>query len=445
MKNIEGGIQRPTRYKIDWQSKDYTNSNILDKEMRRVFDVCHSCRRCFNLCDSFPNLFDIIDESPTGELDSVSSNSFASVVDSCTLCDMCFLSKCPYVPPHEFNIDFPHLMLRYRVAENRKKKRLNFFEGQLLKIDRNGKIFVFLAPLTNIFLYTKNFLFRLFMTYIFNIHKKAKIPRYSSRTFTQIESSTPDSENIAEDKAYKKVAIYTTCYANYNNTSIATAAKNVLDKNNIYAKFIYPECCGMPNLEAGDLKTVTDKAIKISNILLPWVDKGYDIVTLTPSCSLMLKSEWPLLLPENNDILKLSKATKDICEYVVEIAKDGKLNRNLLPLNKKVSFHFACHSKAQNIGNKGLDMLKIIPEISVSVVDRCSGHGGTFGIKKDTFPSAQKYGRLTAKKIENAKPDHIVSECPLAGKHLGHMLVEENPRYKALSSMHPIELLSMCY
>ena len=445
MKNIEGGIQSPTRHKIEWQSKDYTNSNILDQEMRRVFDVCHSCRRCFNLCDSFPNLFDIIDESSTGELDSVSSKSFSSVVDSCTLCDLCFLSKCPYVPPHEFNIDFPHLMLRYRVAENSIKTRLNFFENQLLNIDRNGKIFVFFAPLTNIFIFTKNFLIRFFIATIFNIHKKAQIPKYSSKTFSKIESSIPDSKNILEEKAYKKVVIYTTCFANYNNTSIAIAAKNVLEKNNIFTKVVYPECCGMPNFEAGDLKTVTDKAIKISSILLPWIDKGYDIITLTPSCSLMLKSEWPLLLPENNEVLKLSKATKDICEFVVEVSKDGKLNRNLLPLNKKVSFHLACHSKAQNIGNKGLDMLRIIPEISVSVVDKCSGHGGTFGLKKDTFPSAQKYGKMTAKKIEIANPDYIVSECPLAGKHIGHMLIENNPKFEKLSSKHPIELLSMCY
>ena len=445
MRNIEGGIERPIRHKVDWQSSSFTDHILLDKEMRRVFDVCHSCRRCFNLCDSFPKLFDIIDESETGELDSVNSGSFSKVVDSCTLCDMCFLSKCPYVPPHEFNIDFPHLMLRYRVAEKTRKKRLNFFENQLLKIDRNGKIFVFFSPLTNWFISTKNFFSRLMITSIFNIHKKAQIPKYSSKTFAQIEASLLKSKDVTESTAYKKAIIYTTCFANYNQTSIGIAAKNVLEKNNIYTNVIYPECCGMPNYESGDLKKVVDKAKKISKILLPWIDKGYDVITLTPSCGLMFKTEWPLLLPENSDVLKLSKATKDICEYIVEVERKGKLNNNLLPMKKKVSFHLACHSKAQNIGKKGLEMLKIIPEIEVSVVDKCSGHGGTFGLKKDTFPIARKFGKITAKKIGVTKSDFIVSECPLAGKHLEHMLNENDLKNQVFSSLHPIELLSKCY
>ena len=115
----EGSLETPIRYPIEWQNPDYYDFDKLDAELLRVFDICHGCRRCFNLCDSFPRLFDLIDNSDTGELDSVASNDFKPVVDSCTLCDMCFMTKCPYVPPHEFNLDFPHLMLRYRVAEAR--------------------------------------------------------------------------------------------------------------------------------------------------------------------------------------------------------------------------------------------------------------------------------------------------------------------------------------
>src|SRR5512135_3674827 len=144
----EGSLEAPTRHPIRWQDPDFTDAEKIDAELRRVFDICHTCRRCFNLCDSFPRLFDLIDNSKTGELDSVASADFKPVVDACTLCDMCFMTKCPYVPPHEFNIDFPHLMLRYRAVEN-KKKQTKFFDRQLAETDRNGKLAGAVAPLAN--------------------------------------------------------------------------------------------------------------------------------------------------------------------------------------------------------------------------------------------------------------------------------------------------------
>src|SRR5215469_15889403 len=135
----EGSLEAPTRHTIDWRSPDFTDAEKLDAEMRRVFDICHGCRRCFNLCNSFPRLFDLVDASPSGEVHDVKSEDFSSVVEACTLCDMCFMTKCPYVPPHEFNLDFPHLMLRYRVAEA-KAGKTDFVARQLAEMDRNGKL-----------------------------------------------------------------------------------------------------------------------------------------------------------------------------------------------------------------------------------------------------------------------------------------------------------------
>src|SRR5579872_572414 len=135
----EGSLGAPTREIIKWNDPDFADEAKLDVEMRRVFDICHGCRRCFNLCDSFPRLFDLIDEGPTGELDAVKSEQFKPVVDACTLCDMCFMTKCPYVPPHAFNLDFPHLMLRYRVAELQRGE-VGAMTRQLTETDRNGKL-----------------------------------------------------------------------------------------------------------------------------------------------------------------------------------------------------------------------------------------------------------------------------------------------------------------
>ena len=119
--NKEGGIQAPIRHPIEFDHPDFFNKKKLDDEMRRVFDICHGCRRCFNLCDSFPKLFDMIDKSKNEDVESLSSDQFSPVVEACTLCDMCFMTKCPYVPPHEFNLDFPHLMLRHRAVQKKKK------------------------------------------------------------------------------------------------------------------------------------------------------------------------------------------------------------------------------------------------------------------------------------------------------------------------------------
>ena len=171
MSTKEGSLGAPIRHPIDWKNPNFIDEKLLDDELRRVFDICHGCRRCFNLCESFPKLFDYIDESKSGELDTVSSDKFKDVVDACTLCDMCFLTKCPYVPPHEFNIDFPNLMLRYRVAE-RKKGKNKLIDDQLTKTDRNGKFFSKFSNLANWSTKTSNNITRPIMEMLLKIDKE---------------------------------------------------------------------------------------------------------------------------------------------------------------------------------------------------------------------------------------------------------------------------------
>src|SRR3984885_6179318 len=144
----EGSLEAPTRHPIAWEDPAFYDPAAVQKELERVFDICHTCRRCFSLCDSFPRLFDLIDEAPTQELDSVDPKNFKSVVDACTLCDMCFLTKCPYVPPHEFDLDFPHLMLRYRAVEANHGKFIAA-NTQLAATDRNGALAGLVAPGAN--------------------------------------------------------------------------------------------------------------------------------------------------------------------------------------------------------------------------------------------------------------------------------------------------------
>jgi len=437
----EGSTQAPIRHPLNFNHPDFLDSKKLDDEMRRVFDICHGCRRCFNLCDSFPKLFEMIDESENEDVDSLKSEQFKPVVDACTLCDMCFMTKCPYVPPHEFNLDFPHLMLRYRAAQ-KKKNELPKTPYQLAQIDRNGKIGVLFSKILNWITDVKNIFFRKILELVANIDKRVKLPKYNSETFANFFKNNVKKISLGRN-IERKVVIYSTCFVNFNKKNTGVAALKVLKKNGVEAEHAYPGCCGMPFLEQADLPKVVEQAKKVSTDLLKWIDKGYEVVTLTASCGLMLKFEWPLLLSEDNNIKKLSKHVFDIDEYIVDIAEKEGLVPGLKEIDGGVTVHNACHARAQNMGIKARDMLKNIPNIKLDVVERCAGHGGTFGVMKTTHDFAVKVGRSTARQIDNKKNKYMVSDCPLAGKHLNQL--SKDTEIKHDEALHPIEIMAKAY
>jgi glycerol-3-phosphate dehydrogenase subunit C len=439
----EGGLGAPLRAPLDWRSDAFYDEAAIEAEMERVFDICHGCRRCFNLCDSFPLLFDMVDESATGEVDGVAKGDYKKVVDACTLCDMCFMTKCPYVPPHPFALDFPHLMLRHRAAE-RKKHGGEFVREQLGETDRNGKLAKPVAGMANWVTKRDNKLARAAMEKVAGIDRDAELPKYHSKTATDLAIPKPNPAGPAF--GLRKAAIYATCFVDYNNPATATAALAVLAAQGVETKMAYPACCGMPQFEAGDLESVARSAEKVAAELGPLIDQGYDIVALTASCGLMLKFEWPLMLPENEAVRKLAAATKDISEYVVEIAKAHGLAPGLAPIVGGVTVHHACHARAQNMGAKSAELLKLIPDTKIDLVERCSGHGGTFGVMKDTRPHAIKVGKPAARQVAQKANDTLCSDCPLACKHLGQLLTTETKDGAAPPvQAHPIEVFARAY
>ncbi len=441
----EGSTEAPIRHPIDWRDPAFTDPEAIDAELRRVFDICHGCRRCFNLCDSFPRLFDLIDESESGELDTVDSADFGPVIDACTMCDLCFMTKCPYVPPHEFDLDFPHLVLRARAAE-KQRGEVGLVRRELAKTDRNGK-FAALAPsLANWLTDEENAGGRNMLRDLAGIHPEAALPKYHADTLEKRARRNPAKAEAAAPASGRKAVLYATCFANYNNPQIGEAARRVLARNGVETEVVYPACCGMPLWEQGDIAAVAKNARKVAEELRPWIDKGYDIVALVPSCALMLKFEWPLVLPEEPDIARLSAATFDISEYVVDIARKEGLADGLSPLEGGVALHFACHARAQNMGPKGAEMLRLIPDTPVDVLERCSGHGGAWGVMEENFEVALKVGRPTARKARESGKAWVVSECPLAGDHLRQGMDRARgdappPRTVA----HPIILLAQAY
>ena len=443
----EGSLHAPIRHPLDWQSPDFTDMAKIDAECERIFDICHGCRRCFNLCDSFPRLFDMVDQSATGELDGVPKERYAEVVQACTLCDLCFMTKCPYVPPHEFNLDFPHLMLRYRAAERAAGKK-DFAVEQLTKTDRNGELARPVAGLVNWASDTGNGLTRPIMEKVARIDRQAALPKFHGRTFIARAKSDGVKVNDKAPAFGRKAALFATCFVNYNNPGVGEAARKVLAHNGVAAEPVYPGCCGMPQLEQGDIAAVAKSAATVAAALRPLVDQGQDIIALVPSCALMLKFEWPLILPENEDVKALSRATRDISEYIVDIAKKEGLAPGLKPLAGGVTLHLACHARAQNMGAKAAEMLRLLPEADVAVIERCSGHGGSWGVLKENFEIALKVGKPTARQAAKNGKAHVCSECPLAGEHIRQgmeRLGDDTPKVAPEHSAHPIVLVAKAY
>jgi len=443
----EGSLDAPTREPIAWRTDDFYDAEKLDKEMRRIFDVCHGCRRCFNLCDSFPRLFDLIDNGPTGELDGVKSEDFPKIVEACTLCDMCFMTKCPYVPPHPFNVDFPHLMLRHRAAEVRSGNK-DFTQRQLAEMDRNGRLARFVSPVVNWASDKSNSLTRPLMERTLGIDRDAELPEFAARTFVSDAKRKPAAPNpSAPAFGKRKAALFATCFVNYNNPRTGIAARAVLNHLGIETRASYPGCCGMPFLEQAELSRVARQAEKVAPELLKLVDEGYDIVALTASCGLMLKFEWPLIVPDNQDVKRLGEATFDIDEYVVDIARKHGLPEGLRPLPDGVSVHLACHARAQNMGPKAAEMLRLIPDTQVDIIERCSGHGGTFGVVKKTHDVAVKVGRPVFRAVLQQAKGHIASDCPLAAEHIAQNVNRDAARdgTPLRKAEHPIEIFARAF
>ena len=279
-----------------------------------------------------------------------------------------------------------------------------------------------------------------------NVHRDAALPKFHKQTFLAKDQNKTKSVNSEAPGYGRKVVIYATCFVNYNNPSIGTSAVNVLNINGVETEVVYPSCCGMPQLEQGNIEDVAKAAEKVAKELRIWVDEGNDIIALTPSCALMLKFEWPLILPENEDVKVLSSATYDIDEYIVDIAKKEGLVDGLRPLDGGITLHHACHSRAQNFGQKSVEMLKFIPDADLTVIERCSGHGGSWGMMKDNYETALKVGKPAARQAKKASSTYVASGCPLAAEHiLQGMESLDGNKPNVEKATHPIELLAKAY
>ena len=415
----EGSLEAPTRHPIDWKSPSFYDEGALFAELERVFDICHGCRRCFNLCHAFPTLFDAVDESESMELDTVPKEVYWDVVDHCYLCDMCYMTKCPYVPPHEWNVDFPHLMLRAKAVRFR-DQGASRRDRILTSTDAVGNFAGIPIVVKAVNAVNRSRAGRKLVEKTLGVHPDAPVPDYHANTARKrLASRRAESGDGAEatDATRGRVVLFTTCYGNRNLPSMAEDLVAVFEHNGIPVTLASSEvCCAMPKLELGDLSAV--ERAKDENIaaLVRHVDAGWDIVSPIPSCTLMFKQELPLMFPDDPDVLKVRDAMFDPFEYLALRHKAGRLDTDFKASLGKVSYQVPCHLRVQNIGLKTRDILKLVPDTEVQVIERCSGHDGTYGVKKETYEIAKKIARPIVGKVNGAGADHFTSDCPMAAE-----------------------------
>ena len=443
----EGNLEAPTRHPLDWQNPDFYDEASLMTEMERVFDICHGCRRCVSLCQSFPNLFDLVDETEDGEVHGIPKQAYWKVVDQCYLCDLCYMTKCPYTPPHPWNVDFPHLMLRAKAIKF-KKGEVGVGERFLASTDVHGSFagIPVVVQAVNAINHTR--FARKQMDSMLGVHPDAWMPELATKRFRQAAPRQGSATTVVDgQRTPGKVAIFATCFVNHNEPGIGLDLVKVLDHNAIsWVQVPHESCCGMPKLELGDLPAVEKHKDANIPVLAKLAAEGYAILSPIPSCTLMFKQELPLMFPDDATVQAVKAAMFDPFEYLVARQKDGLLKTDFQRDLGKVSYHIPCHGRVQNIGKKTEEMFKLIGQtvaVKLNTVERCSGHAGTYGVKTPTHPVAMKIGKPVFKAMAKDAPDYIGSDCPMAGHHIAQGMAQAGTPAKALQ--HPISLVRIAY
>jgi len=418
----EGSLEAPVRHAIEWKQADYYDQEGLNAELERVFDICHGCRRCVSLCHAFPTLFDLIDESDTMEVDGVEKADYGKVVEHCYLCDLCYMTKCPYVPPHEWNVDFPHLMLRAK-AVNFKQGKAKLRDKVLTSTEAVGNLAGIPVVAQVVNAANKSRPIRKVLEKTAGIHADAPLPEFHSSSLRKrVKGKQPVLPTAgAAGRTTGKVALFVTCYCNRNTPGVAEDLIAVFEHNGISVTLADKEaCCGMPKLELGDLDAV--ERAKDVNIprLVELVEQGWDIVAPIPSCVLMFKQELPLMFPDDETVERVRQAFYDPFEYLMMRHKEGKLSTEFKQSLGRIAYHAPCHQRVQNIGLKTRDMLALVPDTTIDVIERCSGHDGTYAVKAESHEISTKICRPVVNKVKQAEAEHYVSDCPMAGAQISN-------------------------
>jgi glycerol-3-phosphate dehydrogenase subunit C len=414
----------------------YYDQKDLRTEVERIFGLCADCRMCVKYCGSFPTMFDAIDDYCTdgkyAEVDTkkIKPEDVHQIVELCFQCKLCYI-KCPYTPgDHEWAIDFPRLMARAK-AQEVKEKGMPLVDKLLDNPDLVGKLGTAIAPLAN--WANENTLNRQLLHSVVGIHKDKKLPSFAAKTF---EAQFADRHKTLEGEPVAKIAFFSTCYVNYNQPEIGTDTLDVMAHNNVDVSFAYERCCGMPLWHDGDMDGAIEAAKQNVASLSVHMNEGRKIIATNPSCSQMIRVEYPRLLG-TDEAKKLAAQTMDPMEFLAGLASRGKLKKDFKSGAGNISYHMPCHLRAQNVGYKTRDVLALLPDTTVKVVEECSGHDGTWAMKKSNFEQSLKWGSRAFSAMAADNPKVTCSDCPLAA-----IQIEQGNGRRPLN---PMQILAKSY
>jgi glycerol-3-phosphate dehydrogenase subunit C len=408
-------------------------SGPLEKETLRIYEICDGCRRCFNLCPSFNTLLNRID-AVESDVAKLAPADHERVVDECYYCKLCF-NHCPYTPPHPYQLDFPHLMAVW-------KKHLAATRGTswrdrlLIKTDLMGRLNSALAPLVNWTL--RQPWIRIVMEKLLGVHRERGVLHYQAETFSRWWARRQPGPN---GDSPRKVALFASCLVNYQVTDVGKASVQVLEKNGVDVAFPDQQCCGMPSFDIGDTAGIVKAAHANLRSLNDWINRGYDVVIPSPSCSLMIKREYPALL-QTEEAKAVGARTFDICEYLMKLKRDGSLAMDFGRNPGRVAYQVPCHLRDQNIGFKSKELMECTGA-QVEVIEKCSGHDGAWSAKQEFYPLSMKIAEKAVRAITQNPADVIASDCPLAALQLDGAGAAAHAGGR--TTRHPIQIVRDAY
>lgn len=433
----QGNISyRPTDgLSYDPTQDKYWDEAALGKEITRVFEVCHGCRMCFKFCDSFPDLFELIDERYDGDVRKLDAEDTRGVMNSCFQCKLCEV-QCPYTPRdgHEFQLDFPKLVHRYQAIERR--KRGTTVQDKLLgDPDFAGKAARASFGVANAMNRVR--LHRWFMEKVLDVHRDKQLPEFASKTF---ESWAKDTGLTAKGAGGEAV-LFQTCYVEHNEPGIGRDTVEVMQANGVEIRCAEGlRCCGMPAWERGDLAGLRKKARANLDVLQPYVEAGAKVLAINPTCSMMLRREWPELLEgkDRERAQALAEAVMDPSEFLWSLRKQERFNTDFKSSPQgPVAYHAPCHLRTQGVGFKGRDLLRKLPGVKPSLVMECCGHDGTHAMMVDGFEYSQRVGKSSFEGMKKADAQWWATDCPLAAIQF--------EQHAGKRPLHPMSLLARAY
>jgi len=413
---------------LHYDDPAYSEPRSLERELRRVGEICHQCRRCLPLCPAFPKLFELVDATDR-EIEGVSMQGFDAVNELCFHCKLCY-NQCPYTPPHEWDVDFPALMRRQQLARA-KRDGVPLARRLTTRTDLIGRVGSRLPQLVN--LANRSRPGRVMMEKTLGVHRDWVQPAYTADTLQRWwKQRRPSARPVGDEP---QAVLFPTCSVNYSDPGVGRAAVAVLERSGVHVDLCYDRCCGMPFTDTGEIDRAREHAARNVSALLPFVERGASVVVPGPSCSLMLKSEYPRLL-RTPEAARVAAATQDLMEHLYQLAREKRLDRSFGRPLGKVAYHAPCHLRAQNIGFRARDLLRLAGA-DVTLVDACSGVDGTWGMQARFHEASLGVAEAMVRRIREVEADHVATDCPLSALRIQETLGRQ--------AVHPVVLLCHAY